>query len=251
MLNDTYKRKLEWDTMTIAICDDSQIFLDSMERRIKDYAANKDIELDLYKYSLPSALLNADLSSCDVLFLDIEMPGMNGIDLAKQIRSKYNDLLLVFVTGFIQYAPSGYRVNAFRYLMKTQLDQELWLCLDEVQEKLHENTEHVKIQSNDIEIDVALRDILYFEGTPHRFVLLHFAKKRATVECKGKLADYESQLSDHGFIRLHRSFLVNMRNINNIRNYKAVLVDGTELKVSERQYSNICRNFVLWKGRTL
>ncbi len=121
--------------MNIVICDDERYFVDLLELRLKKYAAGKDIGLNLQKCYSAQSLLSLDLMGCDAVFLDIDMPGTNGMEAAQALRKRYPKLILVFVTGWIQYAPAGYRVNAFRYLLKERLDDELDSCMDELTEK--------------------------------------------------------------------------------------------------------------------
>ena len=169
--------------MNIVICDDERYFVDLLELRLKKYAAGKDIGLNLQKCYSAQSLLSLDLMGCDAVFLDIDMPGTNGMEAAQALRKRYPKLILVFVTGWIQYAPAGYRVNAFRYLLKERLDDEL--------------------------------------------------------------------LSAKGFLRLQKSYLANMEHIIKMKNYTAFLRNGQELKVSERQYAQIRKRFLLWKGHIL
>lgn len=237
--------------MNIIICDDEAPFVDELERELISYAAQKDLTFKIRKFYRAKELLAANLSDSDVLFLDIDMPEINGIETAKALRQQYSELILVFITGWIEYAPAGYRVNAFRYLLKKQLPKELWYCMDEVHEKLTENAANISIRTKDCTLEIAIRNILYFEGTSHRSVLLHYKQSSTPIECSGKLADYEATLAGKGFLRLQRSFLANMDNIEKIRNYKAVLKNGTELKVSERQYAMVCKKFLMWRSRIL
>ena len=162
----------------------------------------------------------------------------------------YPDLILVFITGWIEYAPAGYRVNAFRYLLKKKLSEELPVCLDEIRAKLYENAAMITVQTRDRTLELAIKNILYAEGTSHRSVFLHL-KEGGAIECVGKLSDYEARLSDNGFLRLQKSYLANMEHIVKIRNYIATLRDGTELKVSERQYAQVKKQFLMWRGRIL
>jgi DNA-binding LytR/AlgR family response regulator len=236
------------EMMNLAVCDDDRVFLDELEREIKRYTAEQELDIHIDKYSAPRALLSADLASCDAVFLDIDMPEINGLEVAQQLRNIYPDIVIVFVTGWIEYAPAGYRVNAFRYLLKKNLSQELWNCLDDVQKKLAEVSEQITIHTRDRTLEVGLNNILYFEGTSHRSVLMH-TKHQKLIECTGKLSDYEAALSVKGFLRLQKSYLVNMNHIEKIRNYRATLQNGEELKVSERQYALITKDFLMWKGK--
>lgn len=239
------------ESMNIVICDDQHYFLEMMEKELRDYAAYRDLIIRIERFESSDRLINADLSGCDVLFLDIDMPGINGIDAARMLRENYPDLILVFVTGWIEYAPAGYRVNAFRYLLKSKLSEELAVCLDEVHEQLMKNAEMLSVNTRDRTIEVAIRNILFFEGTSQRAVLMHLNHPAKTVMCTGKLADYDLALAGKGFLRLQKSYLANLDNIMKIRNYTAVLRDGTELKVSEKRYSQIKKQFLMWKGKNI
>lgn len=194
--------------------------------------------------------LVASSSSIQVAFLDIDMPEINGLDVAKVLHQRYPEMILVFVTSFIKYAPSGYKVNAFRYLLKTQLDEELSDCMDDLQEKLYDNNRTIQIRQRDRILPLAIKNILYFEGTSQRRVQV-FLLNGETIECLGKLEDYDNFLSDQGFIRLQKSFLVNMHYIDKIASYSAQLRNSTTIRVSEKNYKEICRKFLLWKGTNL
>ena len=104
--------------MKIAICDDSYEFACQLKEKLESICAKLDWQMESTVFSSPTALLSADLSAIQVLFLDIDMPGLNGIEVASRIRKHQKDLILVFVTAFIEYAPEGYHVEAYRYLLK-------------------------------------------------------------------------------------------------------------------------------------
>lgn len=238
--------------MKIIILDDDVAFARELYKQVSMGCAKRDWELSCQLFSSPQTLLKGDHSGVQVAFLDIDMPEINGIEVAYQLRQKYPDIILVFVTAYIQYAPTGYKVNAFRYIMKNQYVKEIDSCLDAIQEKLFEDKETILIELKDSTVEIALKDILYFEGTSYRRVLLH--KVSATdpnLECMGKLGDYEKKLKDKGFIRLHKSFLVNMSYISRLANYMAKLRNGEVLKVSESSYRDICKEYLMWRGSRL
>lgn len=238
-------------TMKAIICDDKAVFVDAIESRLRNYAAKKDTNVEITKCRSGKELLELDLLGCDVLFLDIDMPGINGIDAAREIRKINREVILVFITGWIEYAPAGYQVNAFRYLLKGSLDQEFDPCMEDILAKLHENAEMMIFQTRDRNLEISLKNILYLEGTQRRSVLLYLYEGRNPIECTGKLAEYDEQLCRKGFLRLQKSYLANMDHIVRIKNYMALLRDGTELKVSERQYAQVKKDFLLWKGRII
>ena len=176
----------------------------------------------------------------------------SSIDLARRLRKRYPDLVIVFVTAYIEYAPAGYHVEAFRYLLKSRLQTELPPCLDAVWDELFESQDSIQIQLADrTTMRLRIRDILYLEGTPYRHILLHTTTTPNALECIGKLTDYEQHMASKGFIRIQKSYLVNMFYITDIRNYNAFLRNGQSLRVSQKFYADIQRHYVLWKGQQL
>ena len=154
-----YKEKIRrFDcAVKIVILDDELEFSKILDKKIKEYCARKDLLYDCQIFSSGKTLLEDDLSSIQVAFLDIDMPEINGLDVAKVLHQRYPEMILVFVTSFIKYAPSGYKVNAFRYLLKTQLDEELSDCMDDLQEKLYDNNRTIQIRQRDRILPLAIK----------------------------------------------------------------------------------------------
>lgn len=236
--------------MEIAICDDNRSFAHYLRELTVNYFGKIDRTCHLSIFLTPESLLNADLSITNVLFLDIEMPHTNGLDVAAQLRKLYPELLIVFVTSWIEYAPAGYRVNAFRYLLKQNLSEELSQCLNDICQKVFQTHEYIELTGLHGPIAVPLDNILYFEGTSYRKVCIHSVSSQVIL-CNGKLSALEEMLHEKGFLRIQRSFLVNMRHIAYIKGYKVFLKNGSYLKASERSYSKICNQFLLWKGQQI
>lgn len=236
--------------MKIAICDDNHAFASLLYEKIISYFAKIDKQCICEKFFSPEKLLAADLSATHVVFLDVDMPKINGIDTAHKLRMEHPEIYIVFVTAWIEYAPAGYHVSAFRYLLKQRLDSELARCLDDIREKIAQSQERIQLQGREYPFEIALNDILYFEGSSYRMVRLH-TRDGQVVEFRGKLSDLEKNLCDKGFLRIQNSFIVNMHHLLQIKNYKAYLKDGTTLKTSERNYSKICEHYLIWKGQQL
>lgn len=237
--------------MKIAICDNDISFVLKLRDLIDDYFAHHNLIGEYSLFSSPLKMLETDLLAADVIFLDIDMPEINGIEAAGHLRQKYPDVVLIFVTDYIEYAPAGYRVDAFRYLLKSRMPQELSGILDEVVEKLFVDQTTIRVKSNGEDTLLQLKDIIYIEGTARRMVLAHLVGETEPLECSGKLAEFEDRLKNDGFLRLQRSFLANIRHIKKISGYTAFLDDGTELKVSDKNYNQLRSSFLAWKGNRL
>lgn len=242
----TQKRRI---SMNIVICDDNPTFLNDFHRQLQDIAAQCDWIGHYTLYQSPIQLLAADLSTADILFLDIDMPDIDGIRAGRELREKYPKLVIVFVTGFIKYARDGYSVEAFRYLLKSSLQDELLSCIRDIQRKMYETQESISVKGLEYSLQVQLRDIIYFEGTAQRHVIMH--TRNNNFECLGKLTAFETQLQNRGFLRIQRSYLVNMFHITWIKNYHVHLSNREQLKVSERNYPTITAQYLSWKGKQL
>lgn len=245
------RKKGAWQVNCV-ICDDDPLFAMQLEECIKEQCVLNDWEYHCRQIDVRT-LLELDFSTVDVLFLDIEMPEINGLEAAKQIRQRYGDLLLVFVTGFIDYAPSGYKVNAFRYLLKSKLDEELPECLMNIQEKLYSNQESIWVKTIDGEKCVRLKSIVYLEGTSKKHTLFYLYEfgKTVPIECLGLLSFYEKQLQDKGFLKIQKSYLINMEYIRKMANYHAVLKTNEELKTSISDFQEKRQFFLSWKEKHL
>lgn len=236
--------------MRVAICDDNLSAIAQLRNMISDYFALVNKTCEFISFHSPEALLNTDLTSVHIIFLDIDMPNINGIDAAAKLRNDYPNTFIVFVTSWIEYAPAGYRVNAFRYILKQRLASELPACLDAIRDTMARNRGHIQLPGKECPIEVSVDEILFIEGSSTRSITLHFLHS-SPVESKGKLSDIANRLEDKGFLRIQRSYVVNMRHVLQIKGYKAYLKDGTNLKVSEKDYPAICQRYLLWKGQQL
>ena len=246
-----YKRKEVRKNMRIAICDDMPQFNRLLKDKIDNICALKDWSLESRVFSSPNTILAADLSNTQVVFLDIDMPEVNGLEVARTLRNKYPKIILIFVTAYIEYAPEGYHVSAFRYLLKQKLDRDLASVMDDVQQKLSESSDVLEIRQKAGTKEIPLSSILYIAGTPNRMVLFHVFESDKPLEAFGKLSEYENTLAGKGFLRLQKSFIANMAHISKISNYQVTMRNGTIIKASEKYYKQVHNGFLLWKGQHL
>lgn len=236
--------------MKIAVCDDDAAFSKVFCQMLEEQFALKDWDCDCQVFSSGRALLNADLEEVQTVFLDVDMPGMGGIDAARRLRERYPSLLIVFVTAFPEYAVEGYCVDALRYLLKESLASQLPECVDAIESRLTSGQGCIRVHTGDRAAVVRLEDVIYLEGTTLRRVVLHMANG-TSLECMGRLGEHEKELAGQDFLRIQKSYLVNMRHIEDIRNYTAILTSGEALRVSRQGYSEVCRRFVMWKASQL
>lgn len=239
------------EIMKIAICDDVPEFGNELKGKAEEICAENDWPLECTVFTSPRVMLAEDLSSYQVVFLDIDMPGINGLEAAKELRIRYPDVILVFVTAFIEYAPAGYHVEAFRYLLKQQINDNLPPVMAEIHHRLRESADTISVELKSGSTLIPLKKILYLEGTPNRKVLFHVDYDSRPIEAIGKLTDYEQRLEGKGFLRLQKSFIANMSQISKISSYQVTLRNGVTLKASEKYYKQVHASFLQWKGQYL
>ncbi len=234
--------------MHIAVCDDEALFRENIKNLLLEYSFKENEEICIGEYSCGEDLLKAYSQEGvhdDVIFLDIRMDGMDGIETAKQLRAQGCRCLIVFLTSLGEYAQMGYEVKAFRYLLKEQAENDLHRVLDACRLELS-GEDYFCFSYERCSYSIPKRDILYFESKK-RLVILHAEKEEHRFY--QKLDDLELRLSKEGFLRCHKSFLVQERHIKSWRESTIWLADGTELPVSRTYEKEVNRRLMLRAGR--
>lgn len=232
--------------MNVLVCDDDPQALGWITSLLAGPC--REIRARLVSASHPETL--NDLSEFDLAFLDIDMKGLDGLTLARRLRDARPDAIIVFVTNFIQYAPEGYEVQAFRYLLKPALEEKLPACFALAVEELHRRRQIVTFRASGEEIELPVQKILYFESE-QRSVAVHLSGwDREVCRFAGSLTQIANRMEGLGFLRIHRSYLVNMACIRKLQYGSLELKDGTQLPVSKKNYAQLKQQYLLWKGRT-
>lgn len=238
----------------VILCDDSAPFLKTLRSEIRKILKENKIEGIIHLYERAEDIPDELLSECDIFFLDIDFNDKQytGIDLAKKIRKYKPDAVIVFVTNFIEYAPEGYEVQAFRYLLKRDIHSKLEQCLLQTISKSQTERETMQINISGEILTIPIADILYIESQGH-LALIHVLKKGNQAvkiyRFYSSLSNLEQQMAPQGFLRIQKSYLVNMRRIKKYQCNEAQLDNGQTLRVSEKNYAEQKRQYLLWKGR--
>lgn len=238
----------------IILCDDNQAFLENLRREIRTILKRNNVDSEIYIFNSLESIQPDLIPQANIFFLDIDFSERQytGIDIAKKIRGVNDRAVIIFVTNYIQYAPEGYEVQAFRYLLKSSIDTKLDRCLKQALEKLSVDNETMMITVSGETIILLLKDILFIESQAHNVVINVLPAKE---ECPKQyrlyatLSSMEQQLGERGFLRIQKSYLVNMRRLTKYQCTEAVLDNGLALKVSQKIYNEQKKKFLLWKGR--
>ena len=233
--------------MKIAICDDEQACIDRLCTLINAYCTGRRLTCDCITFTDLLAFGASELNSYDVVFLDANMGEVDGIAAAKALREVNQTAILVYISGFVEYAPLGYRVDAFRYLMKHDLDVCFADCMDEIVARLDKNRQLLRVITTDGEKSLAISSIVFLESFRHQ-ILLHLSDGTVLESRQHSLSELTALLSPHSFLRIRKSFLVNPEHISAIKNRMVTLYSGQALSCGKTDYSDILRAFTLWKG---
>ena len=231
--------------LKIAVCDDEKNICDYIEKRITDYLArvDEDAEISVFYDSAPLLEASKKSNEFDIIFLDIKMKTINGVDCAKLLRENDVNSLIVFVTSSAEYVFSGYEVKAFRYILKTDLVNAFDRIFGECLTELKKNIDKVfPLKTTSVVKNIPLNDILYFESNK-RVLIVH--TKGEDHSFYGKLDDIEEGLQNDNFIRIHQSFLVNALKIKSVSKTEVTLKNGDVLPVSKSRATAV-KEAYLW-----
>lgn len=233
--------------MNIVICDNDEFFLESFYIRLKKYLEQKDIQFDIVKFTDGNDLLRMNIYQVDVIFLDIQLTHLNGIEIAAELR-KYNDkFVLIFISGFIEYAVDGYRVNALRYILKGQLDIHFDDMMETVFESLGYKKNQISFPFVNGEVSTYIEEIVYIESKLHS-LYFHMCDGKV-YRLYEKLTSIQMKLPEKDFIRIHQSYLVNYRYFLDAKNYNATLAGGIVLPIAQRSFANVKNKLFLYRGK--
>ena len=236
--------------MHILICDDDAAFGTRMAEYVAAYFAARSILVQTAVCtSAGQALETPELELYQLAFLDVDMPGVNGMVLGRQLKQKCPGLKLVYVSAYLEFALEGYTVNAYRYLLKRDIVHTLPSCLDDLLAELTDQRKTLTVHHNRAATEIPLDQIYYLESDLRKINVYGETLHKPLCSYYGKLTDLPASLQEDGFLRVGRSFVVNMRYIRQISNYKVMLQNGVELGVSRNGYAAIRGAYLEWKGQ--
>lgn len=232
--------------MTICYCEDESAQAKVFSIKIDQWAKNKNIAVhtDLFE-SAEEYLFKAEQNTYDVIFLDISMRGQNGMELARKIREKEKDVVLVFVTSDASYVFDGYEVGAYRYLMKPVDEKKLWEILDyaRMQREVEEEN-YILVKKDSQSVRVNLNDVLYMEAQKHYVNLYLEDQESINIKTVFTKLLQEMQEKSDTVLATHRSYAVNIEKVVRIGRTECVLADGSVIPVSRSFYKEVNEAFI-------
>lgn len=214
----------------IAIVEDDQIASKTLTDYLNRYAEENPAQFRIRTFGDAVSLLDNYTAEYDIIFMDIRMPYINGMDAARKLRVLDQKVILIFTTSLTQYAIEGYEVDALSYIIKPIKYYDFALKLSRAIAKVPSvNNAKFEIRTKTRTIRLDPRDIRYVESNGHHLTYHTFSGEYTQY---GSLSKLEETLSEFNFARCNSCYLVNLQYVREIKGY-TVILDNCELKISQ------------------
>ncbi len=216
--------------LRIAVCDDSTDALHQIESLILKWNSGFELKIHLFEDG-DSLIQNHFLHPFDIIFLDVVMPLLSGIETAREIRAKDKSVQIVFLTSSIEYAYESYSVKAFNYLLKPAEADKFYECLDELVSMMKNSSKSIVIVSSGRTHRIGLHDVEIIEAMNKQVLItMKDGTKHFTNE---PLYQIEKQfLESNQFFKCHRSYIVNLALIDSYSSKEVLMHSGAEIPLS-------------------
>ena len=225
----------------IAICDDEKAALELLGSSVRGALRSRSVDAAIEIFSRPRDLLaRMQQVSFDLLFLDIEMPGMTGLELAQRLRRDGNLIDIIYISNREDLVFDALRTNPRGFIRKTRLIQDVSGVIDTylAYKKGGERAKELILQDREQVTRIPLDKLLYIEGSGKN-QLAHITGREQPMELHRSMQELEGELAPQGFLRIHKGYLLNYRFIRRIGDNEVTLTNEERLPISRRKYQEI------------
>lgn len=228
--------------LKVGICDDDMIYLNDIKSKLDQYIINNDVNISYHSYTKANDLLNNYKlpGKYDILFLDIEMPEINGLILAEKIKKIDKNVYIIFISNYPKYMQDSFRIHPFYYLVKPLSDDVFIRTMDDIISTIESEHRLVTlINTGEKEETINIKDIYFIsvEDGKKGILCFHFFNTKKTA--KGTLQEWSIKLSDYDFYQCHRGMLVNMIHIHYFESKFAIMDNGEKIPLSRKNEKNL------------
>lgn len=235
--------------LRVLVCDDDAGIREQVARLVEELCAALPVPVQVAVFSDGAQLLEHYDETADFAFLDIEMPLMDGLEVARELRRRDSGICIVFMTNHEKYAIRGYEVGAWRYLLKPVRQEDF---LRELRPPFQAAAEAIQkslcVRGTDGIYCVEPGQLLYAETLPNHQVALHL--RREVVTANTSIRALETQLDPASFFRCHNSFLVNFQYVARI-GAELAIKDGSAVPISRHRRTELLQRFTAYLGGKL
>lgn len=234
--------------MRILICDDDPFIIEKLQKYLKSYFDHAHLKCpEIVCFSNGEALL-ADTGEKDILFLDIEMPGMNGIFIGNELKRKNENIIIFVVTSYSEYLDEAMRFHVFRYLSKPIDKQRLFRNLKDAMDLYHSRTVMIPIETKQGVQTLPVSSIVMVEAQGKRVIVHTTLRDFQSVHT---IQYWIEQLPKNRFFQTHRSFIVNYEHVTDFDHMLVHLANGQfDAYLTKRKYSDFKDAYLLYLEST-
>lgn len=234
--------------MRILICDDDALMQEQLKTYITSYFNQIRVKCpDLVCFSDGASLL-ADPGEKDILFLDVEMPGMNGIYAGRELKKIYKNIIIFMVTSYSEYLDEAMRFQVFRYLSKPLERQRFFRNLQDALAEYNRLTVKIPIETRQGVATVPSSEILYVEAQGRKVTVYTLSR---TFESIRPMQHWLDLLPKNYFFQTHRSFLVNLQHVSDFDHDVVHMADGKhQAYLTRRKYTPFKEAYFLYLENT-
>ena len=237
----------------MAICDNDEGATFQIEELIESTYEKHGVEMEIDVYYSGEKLAEAISQGkmYDIIYLDIQMGGLDGLAVGKYIRKMELDSIIVYISEYIEYIESVFEVEAFEFIRKPISNEKFMLTLKRALNRLDRKLYFFDCKYKNYWIRIPIKDIVYFESSGRK-INIHLKDNKMEI-FNGKLDNVEIKLSNSPslFLRIHKSYLVNLSYIRAISGKKARLINELVLSISDDRKDNVRKQYVKCLGEDI
>jgi len=232
----------------VAIVEDEQKDIENLTALLDKYGEEYNEHFEIFEFQNAITFLTNYQPNYDLVFMDVQMPHMDGMEAARKLRKVDTDTLLIFVTNMANVAVNGYEVAAFDFIVKPCEYASLCIKMDRVRENLDLRTDKkIIIQSDGAKILLKAKEIYYVEVLDHKLI---YHSVRGDFQAYGAISKVAEELDGIGFSFCNKSFLVNLKYVSKVEKY-TVTVNNSELQISHPRKKDFMKELSAYIGRTM
>ena len=233
----------------VSIVEDEAVYLNALKEMLAYYEKEKDVSFSITEYRDIENFIFEYKNCYDIVFMDIKLPGKNGMEGARRLRELDPVVVLIFITNMAQFAVQGYEVDALDYILKPVTYKNFSIKLDRALTCINKNADkYIVVNGKNNITRMNTSDIIYVEVRGHH-LYFHLTGGKEVDVC-GVLGKLSDELKEYGFAQCNSCFLLNMKYLGVINAMSVIMTDGTELQISKRKRKEFLDEFSAYIGKT-